>query len=126
MSEEPEFFVVLDLEGSRHYGQGVLAIVKTEQEANALKAAMDGRWDGCEGNYNIKIKKIKFGLEKFYKYYFFCKHDWQEHKELFICSKCDQRFNKARLEKEKLPAFDGIAYYDETLKQLVFPKETIK
>lgn len=114
-----KIFVVQDGWAPRHDAQGVKALCLTQKEASALKAELDGTWDGCEGHFNIKTFSVEIGLQAFIKRGFFCLHDWEEKRAIFRCKKCSAGWNKEN--KNPPPKFNGIAYWDEEKKELVFP-----
>lgn len=115
-----KIFVVQDGWAPRHDAQGVKALCFTAKEAKALKAELNGTWDGCEGHFNIKTFPMEIGLKEFIKRGFFCLHDWKEGRALFRCRKCSAGWNKEN--KSPRQKFDGIAYWDEEKKELVFPE----
>jgi hypothetical protein len=142
MNVKPLFYEVIDTyNGSRHTGWGIMARVRTIREAKALQASIDGKWDGCEGSLKIKIKAIyekEFGLERVK--HNLCKHDWQNEfsrdkgfglgirhfhleKGLYECTKCEKRNRPSNYPNKKLPAYDGIGYWDEINKKLIIPKK---
>jgi hypothetical protein len=129
--ECPLFYEVIDTyNGSRHEGFGIMARVNTAKEAEALKASIDGRWDGCEGSLKIKIKAIynkAFGLERVKHY--LCKHNWVNRilqadiPDRYVCTKCHGITLVRNHKNGKLPAYEGIGYWDEEAKCLVVPKK---
>jgi len=142
MTKRPTFYEVVDCySSSRHYGYGVIARVESLIEAEALKSVLDGSWDGCDGSYKIKIVPVfkkDFGLEKWKNR--LCKHKWSKtakpwkediplermrtlKKGLYNCLKCGKRWLVSNREDKKLPAYDGIGYWDEEKRCLIVPKE---
>jgi len=139
---KPLFYKVTDCyNGSRHEGWGTMARVRTIREAKALASVLNGNWDGCEGSLKIDIIAIyekDFGLERVK--YKLCKHDWQNEfakdkgfglgkrhfhlqQGLYECTKCEARNRPTNYPNKKLPAYNGIGYWDEQLKKLIIPKK---
>lgn len=138
--EKPKYYEVVDQNGPRHDSHGVMARVMTFEEAEVLMSVLDRKWDGCKGSFDLHVNLVyerDIGLQKWKRY--LCLHEWSKkskhwasyypneppkflEKDVFNCLKCG---NRRRVKDGKLPAYDGIGYWNEKTQSVVIPKEKV-
>ena len=103
-----KIYIAYDRDGPRHYGIGILAISFARADVEALKENMDGQWDGCEGDYNIKVIEKEIGVIDYILHHpwAFCLHEWPEGEGVRVwrCKKCGKAFHT---DHDKLPKSYG-------------------